>query len=45
LVTPVAAQPARRSAPAPVMDSMALRAHTYFLAHDLLEKRNRPTRE
>jgi len=38
---PLASQPARRAAPAsaPAIDTMALRAHTYFLTHDLLEGR------
>jgi hypothetical protein len=39
---PVAAQPARGPSARPsksVIDSMALRAHTYFLTHDLLEGR------
>ena len=39
---PVVAQPARGPSAAPskpLIDSMALRAHTYFLAHDLLEGR------
>ena len=35
---PAAAQ-APRTAPLPAIDSMAIRAHTYFLAHDLLEGR------
>jgi len=39
---PLAAQPARGPAatpPKPIIDSMAIRAHTYFLSHDLLEGR------
>ena len=39
---PVTAQPTHAPStrpPRPVIDSMALRAHTYFLAHDLLEGR------
>jgi hypothetical protein len=36
--TPVAAQ-APRGLRLPAVDSMAIRAHTYFLAHDLLEGR------
>jgi hypothetical protein len=41
VAAPTTAQPARRAAPQqrPVIDSMALRAHTYFLTHDLLEGR------
>ena len=38
---PLASQPARHAAPhaIPAIDTMALRAHTYFLTHDLLEGR------
>ena len=41
VAAPLAAQPARRAAQQqrPAIDSMALRAHTYFLTHDLLEGR------
>jgi hypothetical protein len=35
---PMAAQ-TPRATPSPAIDSMAIRAHTYFLAHDLLEGR------
>ncbi len=36
--------PAALAAQAPAIDSLALRAHTYFLAHDLLEGRRTGTR-
>jgi Zn-dependent M28 family amino/carboxypeptidase len=40
IAAPLASQPVRRAAhPAPAIDTMALRAHTYFLTHDLLEGR------
>jgi hypothetical protein len=41
VAAPTAAQPAHRAAPrpGPAIDSMAIRAHTYFLTHDLLEGR------
>jgi len=41
VAAPLASQPARRPAvrSGPAMDSMALRAHTYLLTHDLLEGR------
>jgi len=38
------AAPAALAAQAPVIDSLALRAHTYFLAHDLLEGRGTGSR-
>lgn len=41
VAAPLLSQPAPRAAqrPGPAIDSMALRAHTYFLTHDLLEGR------
>jgi len=41
VTAPAVAQPARPSSAtrAPLIDSLALRAHTYFLSHDLLEGR------
>jgi Zn-dependent M28 family amino/carboxypeptidase len=44
--TPLASQPVRRAAPrpGPGRDSMAIRGHTYFLTHDLLEGRNTGSR-
>ena len=39
VTAPASAQTAGRAAASPRMDTLALRAHTYFLTHDLLEGR------